>query len=123
MAVFPLATPIFEPAIRQIAALTPIYSFNELILIVTTTQDHLYKNGLVVRLDIPLENQAQQVNNLLSEIVIISPTQFSMILPPIQFDPFIIPSVSLQAPQTIPIAENVLLLNSAVTNVLFNPQL
>jgi hypothetical protein len=123
MVVFPYSNPIFQPAIRQIASLSPVYSFDQLILTVTTTQDHLYNNGLTVRLNIPLEYQAQQINSLFSEIVVTSATQFIMTLPPIQFDAFTIPGTPLQVPLIIPIAEDVLLLNSAVVNTLFNPQL
>ncbi len=118
MAVFPIPVPIYQPAIRQIAAIAPTYAFNVLSLLVTTTQDHLYKDGLTVRFQIPQENNAQQLNGLFSEIVVNSPTTFTMRFPSFQFDPFIIPMVSLQAPLTIPMAENVLLLNSAERNVL-----
>ena len=120
MGSFPIANPIYQPAIREIADLTPFYENNELLLFVETTQDHLYKKGLVVRFNIPLEYQAQQINSLFSQILIISSKAFFMLLPPIQFDPFIVPVSRQQIPLTIPISENVFLLNSAVINTLFN---
>lgn len=118
MAVFPIANPIFQPAIREIAALTPVYFQAFLLLGVTTTQDHLYKDGLVVRLTIPLGFGAEQLNDLKSDIAVTSPTQFVMIFPSIQFDPFVIPATPLQAAQVIPIAEDVQFLDSALFNIL-----
>ncbi len=118
MAVFPILNPIFQPAIRQIAAITPTYVQDELLLLIQTTQDHLYKDGLVVRIDIPLEYEAQQLDQRFSEIVVNSATTFTMRFPEFQFDPFVIPGTPDQIPLTIPIAENVLKLNSAVQNVL-----
>jgi hypothetical protein len=119
MAVFPYATPLFQPAIRQIAAISSVLQAGTYsVLLITTTQNHLYNNGLTVRLNIPLEYGAQQLNGIFSEIIITSPTQFTMTYDQSPYDPFVIPATPLQAPLTIPIAENVLLLNSAVTNVL-----
>ena len=89
-------------------------------LLVTTTQDHLYRDGLVVRFDIPLEFQAQQLDAKFSEIVVNSATTFTMRFPTFAFDPFTIPGTPTQVPLIIPIAENVLLLSSAVRNTLFN---
>lgn len=118
MAEFPILSPIYQPAIRQIAAITPSYVHNELLLLIETTQDHLYNDGLIVRLDIPLEYQAQQLNQKFSEIIVNSATTFTMIFESFVFDPFVIPGSPEQIPLTIPIAENVFKLNSAVHNVL-----
>ncbi len=118
MAVFPILSPVFQPAIRQIAAIIPTYVQDQMLLLIQTTQDHLYNDGLIVRLDIPLEYQAQQLNQLFGEIIVNSDNTFTMTLPAIQFDPFVIPGSPDQIPLTIPIAENVLKLNSAVHNVL-----
>lgn len=120
MAVFPYKNPIYQPAIRQIAAITPSYNQAVMSLLVTTTQNHLYNNGVTVRFNIPLEYQAQQLNGRFSEIVVNSPTTFTMTFPTIAFDAFTIPGTPQQIPLVIPIAEDVLLLNSAVHNTLFN---
>ncbi len=118
MADFPIPYPIFQPAIREIAGLSAVYYQNILLLQVTTTQNHLYKDGLVVRLVIPLEYGAQQFNQAKGNIAVDSPTTFIMQFNEIQFDPFVVPLEPLQAPLVIPIAEDVNLLNSAVQNVL-----
>lgn len=118
MADFPILNPIFQPAIREIAALSAAYSQNVLLLQVTTTQDHLYNDGLVVRLSIPLEYGAQQFNQSKGDIAVDSPTTFIMAFNEIQFDPFVIPFDPKQVPLVIPIAEDVQFLNSAVQNVL-----
>ena len=120
MAVFPYATPIFQPAIRQIAAITPVLvtGTSTLLLGITTTQDHLYKDGLIVRLSIPLEFGAQQLNGRSGDIVVNTPTQFIMSFTAFPFDPFVIPATPLQVPLSIPIAEDVQFLNSAEFNVL-----
>jgi len=120
MAVFPIANPIYQPAIRQIAAFTAVYppGLDFLLLGVTTTQDHLYNDGLVVRLSIPLEFGAQQFDGAKGNIAVSSPTQFIMAFKSIQFDPLVIPGTTLQAPLVIPIAEDVQFLNSAVHNIL-----
>jgi len=118
MAEFPILNPIFQPAIREIAGLSAVYFQDTLLLQVTTTQDHLYKDGLVVRLSIPLEYDAQQFNQAKGDIVVDSPTTFIMAFASIQFDPFVVPLEPKQVPLVIPIAEDVQFLNSAVQNVL-----
>lgn len=122
MAVFPIANPIFQPAIRQIAAITSSGSFEDaLTLSVTTTQNHLYKDGLVVRLSVPIEYGAYQLDQLEGEMIVTGATVFFMVIRnfgALKFDPFVIPGSPKQPALTIPIAEDVLLLNSAVVNVL-----
>ncbi len=120
MAVFPLVNPIFQPALRQIAALstTPVTGTDLMRIQVTTTVDHLYQNGLVVRLTVPEQYQAVQFNNLFGQIVVTGATTFYITLPSFAYDSFVIPVAPLQYAQVVPLAENVLLLNSAVQNVL-----
>ena len=118
MADFPILNPLFQPALREIAALSAVYFQDALLLQVTTTQDHLYKDGLVVRLSIPQEFGAQQFNQAKGDIAVDSPSTFIMAFAEIQFDPFVIPLSPLQVPLVIPIAEDVQFLNSAVRNVL-----
>lgn len=120
MAVFPLTRPVFGPAIRQITAITPLYVQNTLFLTVTTSVKHYYKDGLFVRLSIPPEYAAQQLDQLFSEIFINDPTSFTMTLPSFVFDPFVVPGSPIQVPLSIPIAEDVLQLNEAERNLLPN---
>lgn len=118
MAVFPILNPTFQPAIRQIAAITPVYFQDAVLIQITTTQDHLYNDGLVVRLSIPLEFAAQVFDQAKGNIAVNSPTTFIMAFNSIQFDPFVIPGAPEQVPLVIPIAEDVQFLDSAVHNVL-----
>lgn len=119
MVAFPLVNPIYKPSIREIAAISSIQVQNQLALQITTTQDHLYKDGLVVRLNIPLEYQAYQLNDLFSDIAVTGTTTFVMAFTNnggLQFDPFVVPASPQQAALVIPIAEDVQFLDSAVFN-------
>ena len=122
MAVFPLTRPVFGPAIRQIAAITSVTIQNIVYITITTTVAHYYKIGLVVRMNIPNEFGAFQLNGLFSQISSVpSTTQFVFpFVQPLLFDPFVIPGSPLQVPLTIPMAEDVLLLNQAERNLLPN---
>ena len=119
MVAFPLVNPIFKPSIREIAAISSLQAQNQLILQITTTQDHLYLDGAVVRLNIPIEYGAFGLNNRFSDIAVTSPTTFLMAFTNdggIQFDPFVVPASPAQPALTIPIAEDVQFLSSAVFN-------
>jgi len=121
MTAFPLTRPVFGPAIRQIASLTSVIVQNQVIVTITTTVNHYYKTGLVVRLDIPLGFGSTQLNQLFAEIVVTSPTVFTMAFnSSLIFDPFFIPSGATQAPLCIPIAQDVSILYQAVVNLLPN---
>lgn len=118
MAVFPLIAPIFRPALRAITALSTTTVQDSMIVQVTTEVAHLYQNGLVVRLVIPEQYQAVQFNNLFGQITVTGATTFTFVVPTFAYDPFVVPGSPTQTAQVVPIAENVLLLNSAVQNVL-----
>lgn len=118
MAVFPLVTPIFQPAIRAITAITTSTAQDTMTVQVTTSVDHLYQTGLVVRLIIPEQYQAIQFNNLFGQITVTGATTFTLAFATFAYDPFVVPVSPTQTAQVIPLAENVLLLNSAVQNVL-----
>jgi hypothetical protein len=122
MAVFPYVNPIFQPAIRVITAISTIQIAEVLFAQITTSQPHLYNDGLVVRLNIPLGFGFQLYNQATSTIAVNSPTTFIVGFPNevnAQTDPFSIPANALQQAQTIPVAEDVLVLDSAVVNTLF----
>ena len=118
MAQFPLVNPIYKPSIREIAAIATIQVQNQLAVQITTTQDHLYRDGLIVRLTIPIEYGAYQFSGLFSDISVTSPTTFVMAFTNrgFQFDPFVVPASPQQPALVIPIAEDVQLLDSAVFN-------
>lgn len=108
--------PTFQPAMRVIAGLTTTNPIQ-----VTTTFDHQYKDGLIVRLDIPLGFGMQQADQLVGEVTVTSPTSFTLPIDALYFDPFILPVAfppGYQDAQVVPVGENTLLLNSATENVL-----
>jgi len=91
-------------------------------MVVTTTFDHQYKNGTIVRLDIPQADGMQQADQQFAPLVVLSPTSFSLPIDSTLFEPFAIPvspppHVNTCA-QVIPIAENNNTLNAATQNVL-----
>jgi hypothetical protein len=78
--------PVYGPAMRIIAAVT-----NSPFAQVTTTFEHGYPNGTIVRFDIPPALGMTQLNQLTSPIVITSPTTFSTNIDTSLFAPFVIP--------------------------------
>lgn len=111
--------PDFQPAMRQIAAIT-----NANPAIVTTTFNHNYLTGTIIRLDINPGSGMAQANQLFAPIIRLSPTTFSIAIDTTQMDPFVVPSPNLQPSQTIAIGEVALQLNAAEYNVLpFNMQI
>lgn len=79
--------PIFQPARRLIASIT-----NANPAVVTTTFPHQYKDGTIVRLDIPPADGMQQANEMTGTIVVLSPTTFAIDIDTTNFEPFAIPS-------------------------------
>lgn len=112
-------TPIFQPAMRLITAIT-----NATQAEVTTSFDHQYKTGLIVRLDIPVACGMQQANTLTGTILVVSPSIFIIDIDTTTFDPFSIPvGVSPHVDtcaQVVPVGEVNELLKGAVQNIL-NP--
>lgn len=79
--------PIFQPARRLIDSIT-----NAFPAVVTTTFAHQYKDGTIVRLDIPPADGMQQANQLTGTIVILSATTFAIDIDTTHFDVFAIPA-------------------------------
>ena len=106
--------PQFQPAMRIVTAIT-----NGFPCIVTTSFDHNYKTGLVVRLDIPETYGMQQANQLFAPITYIDDTNFSMPIDTTYFDAFIVPApvVISTLAQAVPIAEDSSQLYQAVRDV------
>ena len=106
--------PQFQPAMRIIAAIT-----NGFPAIITTTFNHNYQTGLIVRLDIPPEFGMQQANQLFSSIIRIDATNFSMEIDTTYFDPFIVPLPALifNVPQVVPLAEDASIIYQAERDV------
>ena len=109
--VFSFPNPIYQPAYRIIASITNAYP-----AVVTTTIDHLYLTGLIVRLVIPpacgMQGAAGQTGT--------GPTTFTIDINTIFMDKFSIPNLPADinvGAQVVPIGEAAANLNSAVQNV------
>ena len=90
--------PTYQPAMRNILSIT-----NANPAVVTTTfdgtnpGDHLYRSGLIVRLDIPVGYGMEQVNSLYAPITVLSDSTFSIAIDTTSMDAFVAPA----APVTI----------------------
>lgn len=78
--------PTFQPAMRVITAIT-----NSFPVLVTTSFEHQYQTGLIVRLIIPVGFGMQLANQLKGDITVTSSTQFTMNIDTTNMDPFVIP--------------------------------
>lgn len=108
--------PVFQPALRIISNITTSNPAQ-----VTTTFDHQYVSGTIVRLDIPPQFGMQQANKQFGSIVVTSPTTFDIALDSTLFDEFSTPSqypFSAQYAQCNAFAEDNGILTAAVQNVL-----
>jgi hypothetical protein len=117
MAILAFPFPVFQPAMRIIAAITKSFPLQ-----VTTTFAHQYKNGTIVRLDIPYADGMQQLNLLFAPITVTGATTFTMPIDSTGFDPFVIPMglsphINTNA-VVVPIGEISSTLAAAVQNVL-----
>jgi hypothetical protein len=120
MTVFPYANPIYQPAIRIVSNITRSNP-----VVITTSQDHLYVSGTIVRIDIPFtpiggtSYGMQQINQQFGPITVLTDITFSLPINSTQFDPYLGPSsLYTQQAQSVPIGENTDQLNAAVQNVL-----
>lgn len=105
--------PFYQPAMRQIAAIT-----NSNPAIVTTTFNHNYVTGTIIRLDITPHHGMAQANQLFAPIVRLTPTTFAIAIDTTLFDPFSIPVSNRGTPsQTIAIGEVSQILTAAEQNV------
>jgi hypothetical protein len=93
--------PLFFPAMRLISAITQAAQAS-----VTTTFDHDYLTGLIVRLDVPQEYGMQEVNQKVGTIVVTSSTTFTIDIDTRTFQAFSIPGSPTQAAQVVPIGED-----------------
>lgn len=113
-------TPIFQPAMRLISAITQSNP-----AVVTTTFDNQYKTGTIVRLDIPPACGMQQANQLTGAISVINSTSFAINIDTTLFDAFVVPTFVPHvnsAAQCVPIGEVNETLKAATQNILpFTP--
>lgn len=104
----------FTPQARVISNIT-----NALPAVVTTTESHGYLTLLVIRFFLPAPTYfgMQQLNGKFAQIIVLSPTTFSVPIDTRQMNAFT--SIgSSQVPQVIAMAENALTLVMAEKNAL-----
>ena len=109
-------SPTYQPAMRVIAAMTQTNPIQ-----ITTTIDHDYISGIVVRLDIPPHFGMQQANQQTGAITVTGNTTFTMDINALSFDAFVLPTSfppAYQDAQVVPIGEVNETLRAATQNVL-----
>ena len=117
--------PMFKPAMRIISAITKSNPAS-----VTTTVDHFYNSGTIVRLVIPESCGMQQINNIVGTITNTGATTFTINIDSTLFDAFNVPLDIYHDPingvsphvntcaLVLPIGETTDTLTSATQNVL-----
>jgi len=108
--------PVFKPSMRIISNIT-----NDYPALVTTMFDHGYITGMIVRLIIPLGYGIVNLNKKYSNIIVTSPTTFTINLDTRNDGIYSTPTTSpdnLQYCQAVPIGEINSTLLAAVQNVL-----
>lgn len=106
--------PTYQLAMRIITAIT-----NANPAVVTTSINHQYITGAIVRFNITLYHGMSQLNQQTGEIVVLSPTTFAVNIDTTLYDPFVIPTLAhYTCSQVIPIGENNAILTAATRNVL-----
>ena len=116
MAILAFPFPVYQPAMRIISNIT-----NGFPAVVTTTFNHQYLTGTVIRLVIPLGYGMVQANQLYGDIVVTGATTYTIDIDTTFFDPYLTPSTfpeTSQYAQCIPIGENNDILTASVQNVL-----
>jgi hypothetical protein len=116
---YSFGTPQFTPAVRVISAITQAELAQ-----VTTTVDHLYQDGLKVRIDVPKPRGLnifgmEQINKLIGTVEVIDATNFTVTIDSRSFDPFSIPGLlpnAFTCSQAIPVAEDNNTVAQAVAN-------
>jgi len=88
MSILAEANPVFQRAMRVISSIT-----NANPAVVTTTFDHQYLTGLIVRLNIPKGYGMSQANQLYGPITVTGSTTFTIDIDSTLFDTFIVPQV------------------------------
>jgi hypothetical protein len=115
MAILATQYPVYKPAMRIISNIT-----NDFPAQVTTTFNHNYITGLVVRLLVPTGYGMVQVNQLSGSITVTGDTTFTIDIDTRYFSPYTTPASpdDYQYPQTIPFGEVNSSLLSSTINVL-----
>jgi len=116
MSILATENPVFQRAMRIISSIT-----NANPAVVTTTFDHQYLTGMIVRLNIPRGYGMTQANRLYGPIIVTGDTTFTIDIDTTHFDIFAAPSTfpeNQQSAQVTPIGELSDTLLNATQNVL-----
>jgi hypothetical protein len=108
--------PVYQPAMRVIDSITKSDPVT-----ITTTINHQYISGLIVRIDIPYALGMQQLNQQTGTINVTGPTTFTMPIDTTNYDSFVLPNAfppGYQDAQVVPIGEINSILYGATRNVL-----
>lgn len=109
--------PIFKPAMRLIAAISQSDP-----MVITTTFEHQYIDGIYVRLHVPPADGMTEAHRLTGYIVVTSLTTFTLPYNSSYFTPFSIPVLPNPhediCAQVIPVGEENAILLAAVQNTL-----
>jgi len=117
--IFAIEFPTYLPAMRIITSIT-----NDLEAVITTSFDHNYVTGEIVRISVPTIHGTfpwgmNEINDRQGEITVVSPTTFSITIDTTYFEPFVTPGGSpTQRPYVVPIGEINSILTAATRNVL-----
>ena len=106
--------PTFQPARRLISSITKGATTE-----ITTTFDHDYVTGTVVRINIPKDYGMYQLDNFTGEITVTGTDTFTIKLDSNKFDDFVspIPTSGDICAEVIPIGETLETLAAATQNV------
>lgn len=111
MTFYVLPQPVYVPAMKAVSDIT-----NGSPALVTTTSNHNYLDGTIVRLVIFPEYGMYQANQLVGTVTVNDATSFYIDIDTTYFDPFITPSSTPQTCQVIPIGETTEILSMATRN-------
>jgi hypothetical protein len=108
MAYAALENPTIKPAVRIITAITQSSP-----VVVTTSFDHGYGIGLIVRLRIPPYFGMQQANKLQGTVIAVTSDTLTLDIDTTNFDPFVLPpnqvtplvDTQTQFAQVVPVGE------------------
>jgi len=112
-----IETPTFQPALRLIDSITKNDPTT-----VTTTFDHDYETGTIVRIYVPNGYGMKQMDKLTGKITVTGTDTFTMDIDTTSFDAFAIPGTIphyvTSYPSVVPIGEDNGMLTASVRNVL-----
>lgn len=103
MAILAQRFPVFKPSMRVVTNIT-----NGFPAVVTTSFDHGYGDGLIIRIVMPLGYGMQEINGLFGSIVVTGATTYEISIDTTYFSAFSSPVTSpenYQYCQCIPIGE------------------